>query len=72
MEIKTIYIYDGENGVIQTPIKLPITERKQLRRLVADQGKELINGDQHSVCVDVEIDDTKNWVETEINEFNIT
>lgn len=70
MEIRPIYVYDGENGVVQTPIKLPIPERKQMKRLIADKGKELINSDKHSVCIDVEIEDIENWIETTISENN--
>lgn len=65
MKIKPIYIYNGENGVIQTPIKLPIPETKQMRRLIADEGKILKKGDMESTAIDVELDDIENWEEVE-------
>lgn len=68
MEIKTIYIYEGNNGTIQTPVKLPILETKQKRRLIADEGKELVNGSEHTTCIDVDIIDVQNWKEQDINQ----
>lgn len=68
MTIKNIYIYQGENGVIQTPVKLPIKELKQMRRLIADDGKELVKGEERTTCIDVEIDDISLWQEQDIQE----
>ena len=63
MKIKPIYIYTGENGVIQTPIKLPMQETKQIRRLIADEGKVIKKGNIESTAIDVEIEDVDNWIE---------
>lgn len=65
MTLKPIYIYDGENGLIQTPVKLPLQEKRQMKRLIADEGKELVNGDVISTCIDVELADIENWQEVE-------
>ena len=65
MQIKTVYIYSGIGGVIQTPIKLPMQETKQLKRLIADEGKVLVKGEEQTTCIDVEIDDVVNWSEIE-------
>lgn len=66
MIIKNIYVYQGENGTIQTPVKLPMPETKQMRRLIADAGKELINGDEKTTCIDVEIDEIEKWTEVDV------
>lgn len=71
MKIKPIYIYTGENGVIQTPIKLPMQETKQMIRLISDNGKIMKKGDIESTAIDVEIDDVNNWQEIEKIDDNI-
>lgn len=71
MKIKPIYIYTGENGAIQTPVKLPMQETKQMRRLIADEGKIIKKGDIESTAIDVEIDDVNNWQEIEKIDNNI-
>ena len=63
MTLKPIYIYEGENGLIQTTVKLPLQEKRQMKRLIADEGKELVNGDVISTCIDVELFDIENWIE---------
>lgn len=63
MTLKPIYIYEGENGLIQTTVKLPLQEKRQMKRLIADEGKELVNGDITSTCIDVELFDIENWIE---------
>lgn len=65
MTLKPIYIYEGENGLIQTTVKLPLQEKRQMKRLIADEGKELVNGDVTSTCIDVELSDIENWQEVE-------
>lgn len=50
-----------ENGVVSvSPIK-PDTYDSILYRLVADDGKELVNGDIRVYCIDT--DDLEQWVE---------
>ena len=69
MTTKTIYIYVGENGSIQTPVKLPMTENKTMTRLIADDGKVLQNKNDTTMtttCIDVENNEVSNW--TEIDE----
>ena len=63
MTLKPIYIYEGIGGTIQTPIKLPIQETRQMARLIADEGKELVNGDVISTCIDVELGNIESWIE---------
>ena len=65
MQTKTIYVYLGENNSgIQTPFKLlNATESKTLTRLIADEGKVLVNGDTQTTCIDVENGDVSNWTE---------
>lgn len=61
-----VYIYKGENGTIQTPIKLGIQEDSTMTRLVSDEGKELVKGDIHTSCIDVENDDVNSWKEVDL------
>ena len=63
MTIKPVYIYEGIGGTIQSPIKLPIQESRQMRRLIADEGKELVKGDMTTSVIDVELNDVENWTE---------
>ena len=63
MTLKPIYIYEGENGLIQTTVKLPLQEKRQMKRLIADEGKELVNGDVTSTCIDVELENIESWIE---------
>ena len=65
MQTKMIYVYLGEgNNGIQTPFKLlNATESKTLTRLIADDGKILVNGDVQTSCIDVENDAIDNWIE---------
>ncbi len=67
MQVKPVYIYSGIGGTIQTTIKLPLQETRQLKRLIADDGKILVKGEEQTTCIDVEIDDVNNW--TEIDEI---
>ena len=57
-----IYRYVGSNGVIDSPIKLPMNYALRYR-LIADEGKELVNGDKVATVIDVDVDDVGNWVE---------
>ena len=65
MQTKTIYVYLGEvNSGVQTPFKLlNATESKTLTRLIADDGKILVNGDVQTSCIDVENDAIDSWSE---------
>lgn len=57
-----IYRYTGSNGVIDSPIKLPMDYTLRYR-LIADKNKELVNGDTVATVIDVDVDDVDNWVE---------
>lgn len=57
-----IYRYVGSNGVIDSPIKLPMDYTLRFR-LIADAGKELVNGDTVATVIDVDVDDADNWIE---------
>lgn len=57
-----IYRYVGSNGVIDSPIKLPMNYTLRYR-LIADEGKELVNGDKVAKVIDVDVDDVDKWVE---------
>lgn len=57
-----IYRYVGTNGVIDSPIKLPMDYTLRYR-LIADASKELVNGDTVATVIDVDVDDVDKWVE---------
>lgn len=57
-----IYRYIGSNGIIDSPIKLPMDYTLRYR-LIADKNKELVNGDTVATVIDVDVDDVDNWVE---------
>lgn len=59
-----IYRYVGSNGVIDSPIKLPMDYTLRYR-LIADEGKELVNGDTAATVIDVDVDDVDKWIEQE-------
>ena len=61
MEIVNLYKYiRDDGGTTVSPMK-PNTEYTEMFRLIADEGKELINGDVHTPCIDVE--STEGWSE---------
>lgn len=57
-----IYRYVGSNGVIDSPIKLPMDYTLRYR-LIADEGKELVNGDTTATVIDVDASDVEKWSE---------
>lgn len=57
-----IYRYVGSNGVIDSPIKLPMPYTLRYR-LIADAGKELVNGDTIATVIDVDASDVDKWSE---------
>ena len=68
MEIKALYRYERENGCVTvSPVK-PDVEYTEMYRLIADEGKILVNGDIQTPCTDVE--STEGWIE--INESDET
>lgn len=64
MQIVNLYKYiRDDGGVTVSPVK-PNVEYVEMFRLIADEGKELVNGDIHTSCIDVET--TEGWTETEV------
>ena len=64
MQIVNLYKYiRDDGGVTVSPVK-PDIEYTEMFRLIADEGKELVNGDIHTSCIDVET--TEGWTETEV------
>ena len=57
-----IYRYVGSNGVIDSPIKLPMPYTLRYR-LIADAGKKLVNGDTTATVIDVDASDVEKWSE---------
>ncbi len=57
-----IYRYVGSNGVIDSPIKLPLDYTLRYR-LIADAGMELVNGDTTAMVIDVDASDVEKWSE---------
>lgn len=65
MTKNVLYVYEGSNGVIWTPILLPL-EHKTMSRLVADTGKILTDGTQYFAVIDVQDSDVQNYTEIEL------
>lgn len=64
MQIVNLYKYiRDDGGVTVSPVK-PDIEYTEMFRLIADEDKELVNGDIHTSCIDVET--TEGWTETEV------
>ena len=64
MENVTLYKYTRDGGgVTVSPIK-PDADYTTLSRLIADEGKELVNGDERVMCVDTDTPDE--WSEKNI------
>lgn len=68
MTTATVYIYKGENGVVQTPIKLALQADSTLVRLIAGSGKELANGTVKTTCIDVKSGEESQWTEIDMPE----
>ena len=69
MQKITLYKYTREDGGITvSPIK-PDAEYTEMLRLVADEGKVLVNGDITTTCTDVET--VEGWEEIEGEEDEI-
>lgn len=60
-----LYVYEGSNGVIWTPILLPL-EHKTMSRLVADASKILTNGTEYVTIIDAENLAADAWKEVEL------
>lgn len=54
MQIVNLYKYiRDDGGVTVSPVK-PDIEYTEMFRLIADENKELVNGDVRTPCIDVE------------------
>lgn len=61
MQIVNLYKYIRDDGGTTISPAKPNTEYTEMFRLIADEGKELVNGDVHTICIDVET--TEGWIE---------
>ena len=62
-----LYVYAGSNGVIWSPILLPM-EHTTMTRLVADTGKILTDGTQYFTVIDVQDSDVQKYTEFELTD----
>ena len=61
MEIVNLYKYIRDDGGTTVSHVKPNTEYTEMFRLIADEGKELMNEDVRTPCIDVE--STEGWSE---------
>ena len=66
MQIITLYRYEREPNKITVSPEKPDVEYTELFRLVADEGKILVNGDIQTTCIDV--NSTEGWTEIDAPE----
>ena len=66
MEIMTLYRYEREPNKVTVSTEKPNVEYTELYRLIADEGKILVNGDIQTTCIDVE--STEGWTEVDAPE----
>lgn len=65
MQIINLYrVIRADGGVTVTPNE-PDSYDAVMYRIIADEGKELVNGDMRTTCADVE--STDGWTETDID-----
>ena len=65
MTKKNLYRYIGRNGIITSLVYLEDAKFYSMFRLIADDGKILINGDQKLKSVDIFIEDLDKWTEVD-------
>lgn len=68
MQDVILYRYTRGNGGVMNSIIKPDCSYSIRHRLIADEGKILVNGNQNLACVDV--DDTARWSEIDNPEGN--
>lgn len=69
MSIITLYRFTRPDGGETVSPRMPTgVAFTTLLRLVADEGMELVKGDIHAPCVDVENEDAENWTEVPVEE----
>lgn len=66
MTVRTLYKYEREPGRFTVSPDRPDCGYTEMYRLIADEGKVLVNGDMRTECIDV--DDPDGWEETEDTE----
>ena len=64
MQMIKLYKYERENGGVTVSPVEPSCEYTEMVRLVADEGKELVNGEQKTSCIDTE--SAEGWVEVDM------
>lgn len=67
MTKNVLYVYEGSNGVIWSPVLLPM-EHTTMSRLVADDGKILKKGNEYYTIIDVPNDDISKYTEIELTD----
>lgn len=65
MKIEKLYKYVGKNGTVITPVDLGIP-CEEMKRLIADEDKELAKGDSRCSCIDVYSNEVESWKETDL------
>lgn len=66
MTKNVFYIYAGENGFMQSPIKIPgATNVIEKVRLIASENMILTDGIERKAVVVTTKEDVKNWTEVE-------
>jgi len=66
MTKNVFYIYAGENGFMQSPIKIPgATNVIEKVRLIAGENMILTDGIERKAVVVTTKEDVKNWTEVE-------
>ena len=63
MKITNLYRYTGEDGTVDTMVKLPM-EYESMYRLTAENGKVLTNGETVAKVIDIPVADLEKWSET--------
>ena len=70
MQIINLYrVTRADGGITVTPNK-PDSYDAVMYRIIADDGKEIVNGDTRTICVDVE--SSEGWTEVGIKESTET
>ena len=66
MEVITLYRYEREPNKVTVSTEKPNVKYTELYRLIADEGKILVNGDIETTCIDVY--STEGWEEVDAPE----
>lgn len=65
MITKPLYVYSGENGKIITLVKLPM-DYEEMVRIIADDNKQITNGEITATVIDVKTEDVEKWTEIDL------